>query len=735
MALPAKDAKTSPSKTGKEVRQEVRDYIKNERDTVLMKWLTLGETVKTIDRTKEVFELKKIRQHKTLPTNIQKFIGTLKRCVRKTIRNKGGTPYSIVWSLFMYWGTGGSGPSGTLNAEQLSRCMASMGVVISTSAIDEVIAYYSTPSVQTTGSGVQQMSYEELLQDVTADEPTVTMDTGGKYFDGDDIAERFTEVEDAYAVQPLIVKQFIEATQNYVMTQMRVEGGTPHHHVRELFNRFDYNQSNGLDEEELQTAAKKKMKLNMTRDQARDVIKFYDRKRTGQMKYDAFVLEISKGTKPMLDFTEITLAERQKAMKSLSANPLMPKPFQPKPNRALEALKLRLRSSVEAKVGVKGGRLESWVSDAFHSYDKAFTLQLSSWQDVQGVMAKLGIPIDRDTASMLLRTYDVRSNGVMHYALFIKDLVSEDSHFLNTVEVSPVKMHPGVSARTPSHVSKTIQMFKNSCNVYERKSGGALKARDLLYGTCLRFDAEKCGRIPPFAVMNVAKELNVPLTQDQVNEFVDWFDSNATHALDYNLLTKQIYGNDVMNAVLQLPKLNKHAGRVDYNDCVRYRSGEKHQQSDTMSAVNEEPPEPKASAPASVFSGDIMFLTGSQPVSPNKKADRHAPKRKVDRNYTPLKKAADNLVGGQGQDGKLNAIAESAVAQGMRLDSKRHAVLLERQLISDKLLEVDATRKRLSDAYSKRKNVAREAQIQELHEARYAERLLQRQQRVQQGQK
>ena len=37
---------------------------------------------------------------------------------------------------------------------------------------------------------------------------------------------RFTEVEDAYTVKPLIVKQFIEATQNYVMTQMRVEGGT-----------------------------------------------------------------------------------------------------------------------------------------------------------------------------------------------------------------------------------------------------------------------------------------------------------------------------------------------------------------------------------------------------------------------------------------------------------------------------------------------------------------------------
>jgi len=735
MGPPSKDDKPSPSKSGKEVRQEVRDYIKNERDTVLMKWLTLGETVKSIDRVRDAFEMKKIAKQRTLPTNIQKFIGTLKRCVRKSIKKKGGTPYSIVRALFMYWGTGGTGPSGTLNAEQLSKCMTSLGVVISASAIAEVVAYYSTPSIQAAGGGggVQQMSYDELLQDVSADEPTVIMDTGNKYFDGDDIGVRFTEVEDAYAVKPLIVKQFVEATQNYVMTQMRVEGGTPHHHVRELFNRFDYNQSNGLDEEELQNAAKKKMKLNMTRDQAREVVKFYDRKRIGQMNYDAFVVEISKGTKPMLDFTEITLAERQKAMKSLSENPLMMKPFQPKPNRLLEALKLRVRSSVEGMVGTRGGRLESWVSDAFHSYDKAFTLQLSSWEDLQGVMAKLGIPIDKDTSNMLLRAYDVRSNGMMHYSLFIKDLVSEDSHFLNTAEVSPVKVNQGVSARTPSHVAKTIQMFKNSCNVYARKSGGMLNARDLLYGTCLRFDSEKCGRIPPFAVMNVAKELGVPLNQDQVNSFVDWFDSNATHALDYNLLTKQIYGNDVMNAVLQLPKLNKHAGRIDYNDTVRYLAGER--QGGSLSTTSEEWPEHKAPAPASVFSSGIMSMMGSPPVSPKKKVDPRAPKRKVDKNYTPLKKSTDEPVGGQGLEGKLNAIAESPAAQEARLNLKRHAVLQERLLISNKLQEVDDMRKRLSESHTKRKNAAHEAQIRELHEAQYAERLVQRQQRAQMGQK
>ena len=728
MPPPISDVKgaSSPQRSGKEIRQEVRDYIKNERDTVLMKWLTLGETVKTIDRTKETFEKKRIRRDKTMPTNIQKFIGTLKRCVRRAIKQKGGTPYSIVRSLFMYWGTGGSGPSGTLNAEQLSKCMQSLGIVISSSAIDEVIDYYAATGISAASSDAKQMSYDELILDVTADEPTVIMDTGNKYFDADDISVRFTEIEDAYVVMPTIVKHFVEATQNYVMNQMRVEGGTPHYHVRELFNRFDYNQSSGLDPTELQKAAQKKMKLNMTRDQAREVVKYYDRKRIGQMSYEAFAAEIAKGTKPMLDFTEITSEERQKAIQSLSVNPLMPKPFQSKPNRVLEDLKLRLKALAEKAISTKGGSLESVISDAFRSYDKNFSQTLAKWQDIQGVMAKLSISIDRETALMLMRAYDVHSNGIMHYSLFIKEIVSEDSHFLNTVEFSPVKSHSSVSARTPASVAKTIQMFKNSCNVYARKSGGALHARDLLYGTCLRFDSDKCGRIPPFAVMNVARELNVAITEDQVHALVDWFDSNAAHALDYNLFTRQVYGTDVMNSVLQLPKLNKSAGRSDYHETVKYGSPTRVTEA-VDNAKTTELPTAKAQIPTVFSSGGLLaMMHGSTGETASSPTDKASPKKHKDHNYVPLKKTVDEPVGGADSAGKLNILAESPATQAARLAQKREQVLRERKLISDKLSEVDDMRKRLSDAYSKRKNDAYEAQLRQQHEQQYAERLAKR---------
>ena len=77
-------------KDPKEVRAEVRDYIKNERDTVLKKWMALEEQLFSEDTRKAQFIERRLKyETHTIPENIQKFIGTLKRSVRKTMRDKG----------------------------------------------------------------------------------------------------------------------------------------------------------------------------------------------------------------------------------------------------------------------------------------------------------------------------------------------------------------------------------------------------------------------------------------------------------------------------------------------------------------------------------------------------------------------------------------------------------------------------------------------------------------------
>ena len=56
---------------------------------------------------------------------LSQFIGTLKKSVRVTMRDKGGTPFSIIRHMFLYWD---ADKSGEMSADELEGAMNSLGV-------------------------------------------------------------------------------------------------------------------------------------------------------------------------------------------------------------------------------------------------------------------------------------------------------------------------------------------------------------------------------------------------------------------------------------------------------------------------------------------------------------------------------------------------------------------------------------------------------------------------------
>jgi hypothetical protein len=75
-----------PKKSALEVRKEVRDWIQNERETICTKWLALEQHVQKEDVAREKFIVKRTQEDtRMLPMTIQKFIGSIKRAVQKTL--------------------------------------------------------------------------------------------------------------------------------------------------------------------------------------------------------------------------------------------------------------------------------------------------------------------------------------------------------------------------------------------------------------------------------------------------------------------------------------------------------------------------------------------------------------------------------------------------------------------------------------------------------------------------
>ena len=144
--MPSK-VQTEPveKKDVKEIRKEIRDYIRNDRDTVQKKWLALKDTIKAEDARRAQFLDRRLRDTtKSLPLNIVKFIGTLKKSVRHTMRYKGGTPYSTVRALFLYWD---ADKSGRITSKDMFNVMKSLGAKISLEECAEIVKFYSNNDV------------------------------------------------------------------------------------------------------------------------------------------------------------------------------------------------------------------------------------------------------------------------------------------------------------------------------------------------------------------------------------------------------------------------------------------------------------------------------------------------------------------------------------------------------------------------------------------------------------
>ena len=617
------------------------DYNRKTRDTILIKWMALQEAVNSEDYRREQFYRRREREDtRALPLNVQKFIGTLKRCVRRQITNKGGTAYSIIRNLFLYWD---ADKSGEVEAKELRDVMNSIGARVTDEQLDEIVRHYWTGKPASNDSGNIEMSYQELLQDLMIGEPTLT-EFGDFKPEKDCDGPRFEAVVEEASPMPRTVELFLEVVRDWVLRRMQIDGGTPYHHVRFLFNFYDYDYSSGLNRAELMTAARKGMNLSITTSQADEIIGYYDRyTRTGEMSYEEFLRDVTVDVKPVLTYTEVSAEERQRKIRSLEANPFRRKPFKCPPTKVVEDFKKKVKVGLINKMNVVGGTVASWLNEAFVKWDNQLTRKISDPSILQGAAKMLNVNVTEEEARTIIKAYDKWNTGEMHYLELIKDINKEEGHVMETVD-DPRQMETAMAntstARCPAFIKKIINAFRSSAEAYTRKSGGLLEARDLMHGTFIRFDGRRDGKLNKSAFSAAAEEVRVPLRDTEISHLMQWFDTDGTGKLDYNALIRQMYGEDVLTKQLALPKLNRLAGNANYNVTNTY-----------------------SSAHPGVIADNSSTLVSQT---------------------------------------KVMLLAESAMVRKLRLDVKRKVVLTERHNVQERLKRVEEQRMKLLADYRQR---------------------------------
>ena len=333
-------------------RDAVRKYIKEERDTVLKRWMALEETVKNEDWNRKNFYTKLTEQKiRHVPITVQKFLGSLKKSVRDTMRYKGGTPYSIVRNMFLYWD---SAKMGTLTPEDLNRAMLSLGVRMNVEQSHEVVEFYK--AVNTT-DGKVRLDYRGLLEDLNRDEPSIITEVIDEKESEEEKNMRFQTEDDKYAIKPPLVKNFLEAVRGRINEKMVTEGGTPYSHVRHCFLMFDWNYSNALDPDELEKACRLNLNLSVTMEEAEEIVAYYDRKKTGEMEYMLLLKDLTADVKPLISFEIKTKEQIEQERRNMAANPLIPRPMEAEPSKTLLLFMRKVKMSLETKVKSAGGSI------------------------------------------------------------------------------------------------------------------------------------------------------------------------------------------------------------------------------------------------------------------------------------------------------------------------------------------------------------------------------------------
>lgn len=475
-----------------------------------------------------------------LPKEVSKFISTMKHSVRASMRNKGGTAFSVIRQMFLYWDRD---RTGRVNAKDLGSCMSSLGIRISAEEIRAIIKHYNSKDAT---PGGDSMSYSELLQDVQSGEPSLL-----EYVVDDEVVdelpnERYAFEKDKFAVQPPLVKMFIQAIRLTVMRKMLRDGGTPFSIVRQTFMHFDLNLSSALNADELILAMRKGMGLVFSEEHCAVIQRFYNRDNSGEFGYKILLKDIVQDFPSMLDFTATSDAFFNARGKEV--NPFIPKNFLLSENKAVASIKARLVAPLARKIATKGGSQRSHLLDAFLFWDTRCLGKLKDPKHVIGALKRVGIDVSADEVQLLMRRYDKDRDGELNYDLLIADVTREEQGFLADgrgafdASLSPTQ-------RSPANVANIANQIKSKADAFATKTGGRLVPRDILHGRFCVADPALTGHVTLSTLRTICKDLHASIGDAKLQVLLSWFDSNGSNTMDYNAFIQQLYGADAPSFV------------------------------------------------------------------------------------------------------------------------------------------------------------------------------------------
>ncbi|CAM9371727.1 unnamed protein product, partial [Scytosiphon promiscuus] len=361
-----------------------------------------------------------------------------------------------------------------------------------------------------------------------------------------------------------MIRAFRAKLQQVIDKRIKNVGGSPGRILRSLFTKWDTELNGALDTTQLRGALRT-LNMRLSATQAKEVARFYARDGDADVgcdyaqlvqdvcSYDQgpFVHRVSKERIPSAPITtsgrESISIHGQESDRSRASLHFTDRPFEKLSNRVVDRFKLRLRDVLEQTIKNKGGVSHAIIREAFLDWDADASGKLNP-RELVGALQRMGVHATDDEAKAVVEYYDLDGSEEMSYELLCSEIKALSHPMLSYIEEVDVLNGLDRTVREPATVTKCLERIRTGVIAAAKRAMGSaltlppISPRDLLEGTCLRFDTEDSGALRADELRQVWRELKISLKGSETKALVAWFDRSTTKRLRRSDLCGAVFG-------------------------------------------------------------------------------------------------------------------------------------------------------------------------------------------------
>lgn len=545
--------------------QEIRDFrrtvLRVEQGNEKIRWAAFQEQRKREELAALRFERKEAGYDKKTPTpDIERFLHRLRKRVNKEMRKKGGTPFSILRSYFLFFDADNSGQ---IDAEELLKVTSKLALPVTKAEAEKIVAYYDKE-----GNG--EFSYKDLVDEMKTASPhflefpeSVTQSSRG-------ISGPITEVRNKYAQYDLpssnrpkikspskIVAAYIRKMQKVLKKHMREQGGTEYSILRTLFLSYDADQSGMIDAEELRSAMKT-MGITLSAVEAGEIVQFYAAEGAQEMSYKTLVSAVTAGAPHYMTHPESeriresarrlqALNEGKTSRSQMETYRFTARPANKPRNKTVERFKNRLRAHLEQVIKRDGSTIFHCIRNAFLFWDGDASGSLDP-HEFKGAINRLGMAVSDEECRQVVAHYDFSGTGEMRYERLVEEVAKGSTKVLDYLDTQRIHEIDGMltDVRCPEGVEQICRrVAKAAVRAATKAAAGQTGGpgapapptpAELLQGTFLRHDPAGRHQVSRQDMDRVFTELRAGVKPQELDRLVAWYDRDGTRGVDYRAL-------------------------------------------------------------------------------------------------------------------------------------------------------------------------------------------------------